>query len=42
MPDPDEDEERFTVEGDFTENLRRILEVDPEAVEDGEEEPSQE
>ncbi|MHB8682054.1 MAG: hypothetical protein ACYDA2_08170 [Acidimicrobiales bacterium] len=44
MPDlPDEeDEERFAVPGDFQENLTAILGVDPEDVEDGEEEPPQE
>jgi len=40
-PDP-EDEERFSLPGDFQENLESILGVDPEAVEDGEEEPPQE
>jgi hypothetical protein len=39
--DPEEDEERFQAEGDFEENLRAVLGVDPEAVEDGEEEPEQ-
>jgi hypothetical protein len=41
MPDPDYDEE-IGLPGDLDENLRRVLEVDPEAVEDGEEEPPQE
>jgi hypothetical protein len=41
MPPDDKDEERFAAEGDFEENLEAILGVDPEAVEDGEEEPPQ-
>ena len=40
MPDP-EDEERFSIPGDFEENLRKVLEVDPEELEDSEEEPEQ-
>jgi hypothetical protein len=40
MPDP-ENEELFAAPGDFEENLKKVLEVDPEAVEDGEEEPEQ-
>ena len=39
--EPDEDEERFGLEGPFEENLKKLLEVDPENVEDGEEEPEQ-
>ena len=38
---PEDDEERFSVEGDFQVNLEAILGVDPEALED-EEEPPQE
>jgi hypothetical protein len=33
MPDPDE-EERFALPGTFEENLKAILDVDPEALED--------
>jgi len=40
--EPPENEERFSTPGDFEENLSAILGVDPEAVEDGEEEPPQE
>ncbi len=39
MPDPD-DEETFSVPGTFEENLKRVLEVDPDDLED-EEEPEQ-
>ncbi|MGD0320472.1 MAG: hypothetical protein ABSC00_02530 [Acidimicrobiales bacterium] len=39
--DPEEDEERASLPGDFESNLKAILEVDPEALEDGEEEPPQ-
>lgn len=39
-PDPEE-EERFSLPGDFSENLESVLGVDPEAMED-EEEPPQE
>jgi len=40
--EPDEDdEERFSLPGDFQENLEAVLGVDPEALED-EEEPPQE
>ena len=28
--EPDRDEERFDLESDFEENLRRLLQVDPE------------
>lgn len=42
LPPDEAAEERFTAEGDFEENLAAILGVDPEAVEDGEEEPPQE
>ncbi len=42
MPDPEEDEERVSLPGDFESNLKAILEVPPEAIEDGEEEPPQE
>jgi hypothetical protein len=41
MPDPEEDEERISLPGTFEDNLKAILEVDPEALEDGEEEPEQ-
>ena len=41
MPDPDYDEE-IGLPGDFTENLKRVLEVDPEDLEDSEGEPPQE
>jgi hypothetical protein len=42
MPEPeDEGEERISTPGDFESNLKAILEVDPEAMEDGEEEPPQ-
>ncbi len=37
----EEDEERFSAPGDFEASLKAILEVDPEALEDGEEEPEQ-
>ena len=39
--EPGEDEERFSVDETFEEALKRVLEVDPESVEDGEEEPEQ-
>jgi hypothetical protein len=41
VKDPNEDEERFSVPGTFEETLGRLLEVDPETVEDDEEEPEQ-
>jgi hypothetical protein len=42
MPDPEEEsEERVSLPGDFDSNLKAILEVDPETLED-EEEPPQE
>ncbi len=40
MPDPDYDEE-IGLPGSFDENLKAILGVDPEDLEDGEEEPEQ-
>lgn len=44
MPRPpgEEDEELFEAPGPFEDDLRAVLGVDPEAVEDGEEEPPQE
>ncbi len=43
MPDPEPDyDEEIGLPGEFDENLRRILEVDPEVLEDDEEEPPQE
>lgn len=36
------DEERFGSEGPFEDDLRAVLGVDPEAMEDDEEEPPQE
>jgi len=44
MPEPDEDEEQIGFDqapGTFEENLAALLGVDPEAVEDGLEEPGQ-
>ena len=38
MPDPDFDEE-IGLPGDFAENLKKALGVDPEDLEDGLEEP---
>jgi hypothetical protein len=43
MPDPEEERIGFEdAPGDFEENLAALLGVDPETVEDGEEEPPQE
>jgi hypothetical protein len=42
LPPDEDDEERFSAEGDFSDNLEAILGVDPEAVENDEEEPPQE
>ncbi|HUO49673.1 MAG TPA: hypothetical protein VMU09_12660 [Acidimicrobiales bacterium] len=39
MPDPDD--ERFSAEGTFEENLGAILDVDPDDLDDSEEEPEQ-
>jgi len=39
--EPDDGEERFSFPDPFEENLKRLLEVDPESVDDGEEEPEQ-
>jgi hypothetical protein len=39
--EPDDDEERFGLEGSFEENLKKLLEVDPETLDDSEEEPEQ-
>jgi hypothetical protein len=41
MEPPEEDEERFSAPDDFEENLRGVLGVDPDSMED-EEEPPQE
>jgi hypothetical protein len=41
-PPDDESDARFSTPGEFEDNLKAILGVDPEAVEDGEEEPPQE
>ena len=41
MRDPKDDEERVGFDGSFEENLSTLLGVDPEAVEDGVEEPEQ-
>jgi len=42
MPDPDDEQIGFDqAPGTFEETLGALLEVDPEAVEDGEEEPEQ-
>lgn len=39
--EPDDGEERFSLPDPFEENLKKLLEVDPESVEDDEEEPEQ-
>ncbi|MGA2037223.1 MAG: hypothetical protein ABSH04_06535 [Acidimicrobiales bacterium] len=42
-PEPDDEgEEQVSLPGDFETNLKAVLEVPPEAVEDGTEEPPQE
>jgi len=39
--EPDEDEEPVSLPGTFEENLKKLLEVDPETLDDSEEEPEQ-